>query len=108
MTRRTVAASAVYLLKNCGGSRKPQTGASIFLRDQRGQPATFSKRTDKFSRICTFAIERAPIGPWEARTNLAHFFADRSVRVSIIRFIGARQHFSHSYKVAAGVAGMKS
>ena len=94
---RAVAALGLNGFQDCRRGGQRQTGAAVFLGDQRAEIAAFGQRADKIRRVAAFLIELAPVFAGEPAAQLPDFFADFRV------WVGAQRVFHGGLREQAAV-----
>ena len=81
VTGAGIAAGTVDLLHDDRGLGQRQPGATVFLRNQRRQPAGLGQRVDEFDRIAALGVDLAKILVRKLRAQRAHAGANLFVIV---------------------------
>src|SRR5262249_57361602 len=93
------------LFKNDAGFGDAETGAAVFFRNQRRQPAEFRKLTYKGLGIVFLAVHLTPIGVRKFTTNFANLIADLKLILAQVEIHWRLLYLAPSRELKAVLAG---
>ncbi len=105
---RAVAALGVDRLEDRCGGRQWQARAAVFLRDQRGEVASFGQRLDELGGIGAVAVQPAPVFTWEAGAELGNFDANFGMRIGGQGLVHGRLRPGRSRLLRRGPSGVQA